>query len=477
MTRVPISTYRLQVSADFPLDAAAAVADYVRALGADWLYLSPLLAATPGSSHGYDVVDHGQVGDERGGPEGLSRLAARARELGLGVLVDIVPNHMGVAKPEVNAWWWDVLRLGRDSAWAGHFDIDWDLGGRLRVPVLGESIEEAAAAGTLKVEDGELRYHDHRYPLAPGSEKAGDAAAVHAAQHYELVHWTRADSELNYRRFFAVNELAAIRVELPQVFDDSHREIVRWVTEGLVDGIRVDHPDGLADPGGYLERLAAATGGVYTLVEKILEAGEPLPPFWATAGTTGYDALAEIDRVLVDPAGRERLGRLDDGLRGARQDWADLIHGTKRAIADGILNSEVRRLARELLAEQPDAGETEHLVDALAELLACFPVYRSYLPYGAEHLEHAVTDAVRRRPDLAAPIGVVADALRNPARLVAVRFQQTSGMVMAKGVEDTAFYRVSRPSPRWAATLTSSRSASTSSTRGSRPGSRRCPGR
>ena len=444
MTRVPVSTYRLQVSADFPLDAVAEVADYVRGLGADWLYLSPLLASTPGSTHGYDVVDHDRVDPDRGGAEGLERVAARARGLGLGVLVDIVPNHMGVGIPHANAAWWDVLRLGRASAFAAWFDVDWDAGGgRLRIPVLGEDLAAAVAAGTLRVEGDELRYHDHRYPLAPGTA-GDDVLAVHAAQHYELVHWTRADAELNYRRFFAVNELAAVRVELPEVFDATHREILRWVREGLVDGLRVDHPDGLADPGGYLDRLATATGGAYVLVEKILESGEALPPFWATAGTTGYDALAELDRVLVDPAGRAVLEDLDVRLRGERRAWGDLIHDTKRAIADGILRSEVLRLERDLLAEEPTAADAGPLADALAELLACFPVYRSYLPYGAEHLEHAVHEARRRRPELHATLDVVARALRDPDRRVSVRFQQTSGMVMAKGVEDTAFYRVSR---------------------------------
>lgn len=444
MTRVPASTYRLQVSADFPLDAVRDVAGYVRDLGADWLYLSPLLAATPGSTHGYDVVDPTRVDDSRGGPDALAALAATARELGLGVLVDIVPNHMGVGTPVENPWWWDVLRLGRGSPWAGHFDIDWEAGGgRLRIPVLGEEAADAAAAGVLRVEDGELRYHDHRYPLAPGTE-GGDVLAVHAAQHYELVHWTRADAGLNYRRFFAVNELAAVRVEDPAVFADTHAEIVRWVREGLVDGLRVDHPDGLADPGGYLDRLAEATGGVYVLVEKILERGETLPAHWATHGTTGYDALAEIERVLVDPSGRAELDRIDVSLRGSRQSWADLIHGTKRAIADGILHSEVLRLERDLRAEEPEAGDPARLADALAEVLACFPVYRSYLPAGAEHLAAALEDARARRPDLAGELDVVGVALADPARRVAVRFQQTSGMVMAKGVEDTAFYRVSR---------------------------------
>jgi len=444
VTRSPVSTYRLQVSADLPLDAVAEVADYVRELGADWLYLSPLLTATPGSTHGYDVVDHARVDPERGGAEGLERVAARARELGLGMLVDIVPNHMGVGVPHANALWWELLREGRDGRAARFFDVDWAVGGgRVRIPVLGETLDEAAASGVLRVEGGELRYHDHRYPLAAGSE-GDDVLATHGAQHYELVHWTRADAELNYRRFFAVNELAAVRVELPDVFDETHREIVRWVREGLVDGLRVDHPDGLADPGGYLDRLAEATGGAHVLVEKILEHGESLPPFWATAGTTGYDALAELDRVLIDPAGRAALDDLDAGLRGRRVAWGDLIHDTKRAIADGILRSEVERLTRELLAEEPGAGDPSHLSDALAEVLACFPVYRSYLPYGEEHLDHALAEARRRRADLEYVLDVVGAALRDPGRAVAVRFQQTSGMVMAKGVEDTAFYRVSR---------------------------------
>jgi (1->4)-alpha-D-glucan 1-alpha-D-glucosylmutase len=438
MGSTPISTYRLQVTADFPLAAAAEVADYLRDLGADWAYLSPLLEAARGSDHGYDVVDVTRVDPARGGRDGLAAFSATARALGLGILVDIVPNHMGVGMPAANDWWWDVLRLGRDSPWAGHFDIDWDAGGgRLRIPVLGGD------ADALEVVGDELRYHDHRFPLAPGTA-SGSVTDVHARQHYELVHWTRADAELNYRRFFAVNELAAVRVEVPEVFEDTHREIIRWIRSGLVDGLRVDHPDGLADPGGYLDRLALATGGAYVLVEKILERGEPLPPFWATAGTTGYDALGEIDRVLVDPAGRDALDRIDASLRGGRRAWAEIIHETKRGIADGILNSEVRRLVRDLLAEEAGAGDPELLADAVAEVLACFPVYRSYLPYGAEHLQDAVAAARGRRPDLEPVLAVVGEALADPARAVAIRFQQTSGMVMAKGVEDTAFYRVSR---------------------------------
>ncbi len=431
MPRAPLSTYRLQITADLTLGDAAGLVGYLRDLGADGVYLSPLLQATPGSAHGYDVVDHAVVDRERGGADGLDALATAAHDAGLAVLADIVPNHMGVARPEVNAAWWDLLRRGRASEYATWFDVDWDFGGgRVRIPVLGETLEDAAANGALRLEDGELRYHDHRYPLADGTA-GDDALAAHAAQHYELVDWRRADAELNYRRFFAVSDLAAIRVEDPAVFDASHREIVRWVADGLVDGLRVDHPDGLADPGGYLDALAAATDGAYVLVEKILEHGETLPPFWAAAGTTGYDALAELDRVFVDPAGRAELDRLDPPVA-----WADLIHDTKRAVADGILRSEVARLARD--ARLPGSE------DALAELLACFPVYRSYLPFGAEHLDAAVAEAERRRPDLADAIAALRPLLADPEHPAAIRFQQTSGMVMAKGVEDTAFYRVSR---------------------------------
>jgi (1->4)-alpha-D-glucan 1-alpha-D-glucosylmutase len=415
--RAPLSTYRLQVTAELTLADAADLVPYLRDLGVDGVYLSPLLQATPGSNHGYDVVDHGTIDRERGGESGLVALATAAHEAGLFVLADIVPNHMGVSRPEVNAAWWSLLRDGQASPYASWFDVDWDFGGgRVRIPVLGETLEEARASGALRIEDGELRYHEHRYPVS---------------DHYELVHWRRADAELNYRRFFAVSDLAAIRVEDPAVFDASHREIVRWIADGLVDGLRVDHPDGLADPGGYLDALASATDGAYVLVEKILEHGETLPPFWAAAGTTGYDALAELDRVFVDPAGRAELDRLDPP-----QAWEDLIHGTKRAVADGILRSEVNRLARD--AGMPGSE------DALAELLACFPVYRSYLPFGAEHLEAAVAEATRHRPDLADAIAALHPLLVDPTEPVAIRFQQTSGMVMAKGVEDTAFYRVSR---------------------------------
>ncbi|WOQ69358.1 malto-oligosyltrehalose synthase [Microbacterium limosum] len=464
MKRHPSSTYRLQIRETFDLDAAASVTAYLRDLGVSWAYLSPLLTATPGSDHGYDVVDPTRVDPARGGAAGLDRFAAAAREAGLGILVDTVPNHMGVSQPRVNPWWWDLLRQGRSSRYAEAFDVDGEFGGgRVRVPILGAELDEAIANGEVVVDpepaddapDGLLRYYDNAYPLAAGSiadderDRLGMpeiVRTVHDRQHYELMFWRREAAELNYRRFFAVTTLAGVRVEVPWVFDESHAEILRWVREGLVDGLRIDHPDGLADPGGYLDRLAEATGGVYVLVEKILEHGEALPAWWKTAGTTGYDAMAEIDRVLIDPAGESRLDALDAALRTdtglpAGTSWHDLIHDTKRTIAETIQAAEVARLVR--LLDEPVTGAA----DALAELLACVAVYRSYLPAGREHLDAAVAEALRRRPDLAGAIDVIGPQLADPEREVSRRFEQTTGPVMAKGVEDTAFYRATRLGP------------------------------
>ncbi|MCS5718649.1 malto-oligosyltrehalose synthase [Herbiconiux sp. CPCC 205763] len=448
--RTPRSTYRFQITPEFTLWDAARIVPYLSRLGVDWVYLSPVLQAEAGSQHGYDVTDHSRVDESRGGADGLHALSEAAHAAGMGVLVDIVPNHVGVATPAANPWWWDLLTFGERSRYAEAFDVDWAAGGgRIRIPVLGDDSLDA-----LRIEaDGPhgasvLAYYDHLYPIAPGTADDGaDARTVHDRQNYELMNWRRESAELNYRRFFAVSSLAAIRVEEPWVFDESHAEIGRWFREGLVDGLRVDHPDGLADPGGYLDRLATLTDGAYVLVEKILEGAEPLPPAWSTAGTTGYDALAGIDRVLIDPAGAATLvaGETTHDVRSA---WNDLIHGTKRGIADGILRAEVLRLTRDIersggldLQAGANIPSPTDVADAVAELLTCFPVYRSYLPEGREQLEHALVEATRRRPELEAVLAATAEVLGRTGAAPSVRFQQTSGMVMAKGVEDTAFYR------------------------------------
>ncbi len=431
---------------------------YLHELGVDWVYLSPLLASESGSDHGYDVSDHRAIDPSRGRASGLAALATEARRLDMGVLVDIVPNHVGVARPWENEWWWHVLTHGPDSAYASAFDIDWAAGGgRLRIPVVGD--DDLLGDGRidhLRVLGGELHYHDQRFPLAQDSARGGeeDPNAVHARQHYELVGWREADRTLNYRRFFAVNTLVAIRVEDPEWFAKSHAEIKRWFDEGLVDGLRVDHPDGLRDPGKYLDDLATLTGGAYVLVEKILAIKgdtdramlEDLPSTWATAGTTGYEAMALIDRVLVDPAGETPLTELENHLRGGEVDWNRLVHDGKLAVANGMLNSEVRRISREVIAglDSADQPDVERLAQAVSELFACFEVYRSYLPEGREHLERAFGLAWENRPDLGGELDLLYPVLADGASAPAQRFQQTSGMVMAKGVEDGAFYRWAR---------------------------------
>ncbi len=440
---VPGSTYRLQVHAGFGLDDAAAVAGYLADLGVTHAYTSPLLRSAEGSTHGYDTVDHAHIDEARGGREAFDRFVAALHEHGLGLVLDLVPNHMGVADAAAAPWWWDVLRHGQDSPHAAAFDIDWEFGaGRVRIPVLG-SADDVAKLEVVGGEDGdgELRYYDNRFPIAPGTGE-GTPQEVHARQHYELVDWRRADSELNYRRFFAINTLAGLRVEDPGVFDATHDLVLALVREGAVDGLRIDHPDGLADPRGYLDRLAQASGGRWTVVEKILEPGEELPEGWATAGTTGYDALTEVDRVLVDPSGEAALTALDTELAGTPVDYAELVRSCKREVTDGMLGSEVARLVRVVgeLSGIDRAQQTE----ALAELLASFPVYRSYLPDGREHLDAAVATVRERRPDLTPAVDALYPVLSQAGTEAATRFEQTSGPVMAKGVEDSAYYRYAR---------------------------------
>jgi (1->4)-alpha-D-glucan 1-alpha-D-glucosylmutase len=443
---VPTGTYRLQVTADFTLDDAAAVAGYLADLGVTHAYSSPLLRSAAGSTHGYDTVDHAHIDEPRGGRAGLDRFVAALHEHGLGLVLDLVPNHMGVSDPAESTWWWDLLQHGRGSAHADAFDVDWDFGGgKVRIPVLGsaEDVSKLEVVGGTGGDGaaGELRYYDHRFPLAPGTG-SGTPQEVHDRQHYQLVDWRRADDQLNYRRFFAINTLAGLRVEDPEVFRATHQLIVELVENGSVDALRIDHPDGLADPKGYLDALTSATGDRWTVVEKILEPGEELPSSWKTAGTTGYDALAEVDDVLVDPAGEAALTALDTELAGKPVDYAALVHGCKREVTDGILGSEVARLQR-IVGELPGVP-AEQVTEGLAELLASFPVYRSYLPDGREHLDQTVAAVKQRRPDLTAAVEALHPLLGTAGTELATRFEQTSGPVMAKGVEDSAYYRWSR---------------------------------
>ncbi|MBW0091858.1 malto-oligosyltrehalose synthase [Pseudonocardia sp. KRD-184] len=439
----PSSTYRLQFSKDTTFDDAVGLVPYLDALGVGALYASPLLESGAGSNHGYDVVDPTRVSAERGGEEGRRRLVDAVRAAGLGFVLDIVPNHVGVEVAKANPWWWDVLRLGRESEHADTFDIDWDAGPVL-LPILGDD-----SVDDLTVVDGELRYYEHAFPIAPGTGE-GTPQEVHERQHYRLVHWKRGAAELTYRRFFDVSTLAAVRVEVPEIFEKTHREVLRWVDAGDVDGIRVDHPDGLADPGAYMRMLRAAIGPErWLLVEKILGVGEDLPPSWPVDGTSGYEALREVQGVFVDPDGAGLLTQLAAEHTGGKQSLHAAEHDARREVAGTILAAEVRRIAATAARAWRTGPEPRFpltsVEDAVAELLCGFPVYRSYLPEGRDTLDTAVSVARTHRPDLADVLDAIrATMLAEPGAELATRVQQTSGMVMAKGVEDTAFYRWNR---------------------------------
>ncbi len=426
---IPSSTYRLQVQHDFTLYDAANLVGYVRELGAGAVYLSPLLQSTTGSDHGYDTTDVSRVDRDRGGDRGLQQLFGATRQAGLGVVIDIVPNHLGIAVPAENPAWWDVLRLGKASPYARWFDIDWSLG-RIVVPILGED-------RTLRLEDGELRYFEHRFPLAPGSWQGGDDPyRVHDRQHYELIHYSRGNAELNYRRFFAVTTLAGVRVEDEDVFNATHARIGQWVQQGI-DGLRVDHPDGLVDPDEYLGRLRTMAPKAWITVEKILEPGEELPTEWPVAGTTGYDAMREVNGVFVDPDGEAPFSDLYRSLTGDQRTLAEHIEAAKRMVVTELLPAEIRRMSA-LAPEIPEVGA------ALAEVAIAFEVYRSYLPQGVRHLDHALGVAATRRPELATALDQLSVRLHDHSDELARRMQQLSGATMAKGVEDTAYYRYGR---------------------------------
>jgi (1->4)-alpha-D-glucan 1-alpha-D-glucosylmutase len=457
---VPVATYRLQLTPEFGFAQAGQIAGYLAGLGVTHVYLSPLLQAVPGSRHGYDVTDHSRIRDELGGEDGFREMAALLRRAGLGIVVDIVPNHMAVPRRlSLNRQLWSLLAGGPESACAHWFDVDWAAGGgRMLLPVLAGPV--ASCLQDLKVDmqggpDGEpaLRYFEYELPLRPGT--AGLALPdLIDAQHYRLASWRDAATKLNWRRFFDVTELIAIRVEDPAVFAATHEVILRLVAEGLVDGLRVDHPDGLADPRGYLRRLHEETGGAWVVAEKILAATERLPADWPCAGTTGYDCLRLVDGLFVDPDGADALSAAFArfaGPAGGLPPYHEVTYAAKLQVTRDSLAPEVARLARLLCARRPDAT-FEDAVTVLTGVLAEFGVYRAYVHPGEapaatarEAVRQAVTAASRRlaeplRP-LAAAVGDLALGLDGSDGEFTVRFQQTTGPVLAKGIEDTASYR------------------------------------
>ncbi len=467
---VPVSTYRVQLHPQvegfgaFTFDDAAAIVPYLADLGITHLYCSPYLQAAPGSMHGYDVVAHDRVNDELGGPAAFDRLVAACRAAGLGIVLDVVPNHVAVSEPEdQNEAWWGLLRDGRNGPYAAWFDVEWDGAdnpGKVVVPVLGAPLGEVL--DELEVTEDRIRYYDHVFPVAPGTFVPGDALATLEGQHYRLAHWRVAAEELNYRRFFDVTTLAGVRVEDPEVFDRTHALLVQQVRDGVLDGLRIDHPDGLADPEGYLARLAEQTGGSWVAVEKILEPGEELPATWQTAGTTGYDALNRVLGLFVDPEGEAPLTALWTAQTGSDLSYEQTVEQTKHLVLSEVLTAEVNRLVElALRACRPDPTLRDTtrrgLREALVEVLAAFDVYRAYLPpegpaddAARARVEHAAAGARAVRPERADEIDLVArlalaEGPDSPAaREFVTRFQQTCGPAMAKGVEDTAFYRYLR---------------------------------
>ncbi|WP_031075284.1 malto-oligosyltrehalose synthase [Streptomyces sp. NRRL S-118] len=453
----PNSTYRLQIQPDFPFPAAGEAVPYLASLGVSHLHLSPVLEAVPGSTHGYDVTDHSRVREELGGEEGLRALARTARAHGLGLVVDLVPNHMAAA-PRHNRALWEVLREGPASPYARWFDIDWTAGGgKVLLPVLGGRIGDELAR--MRVEDGALHYGEQRFPLRPGTEGLALPELLDA-QWYRLGWWRLARTELNYRRFFTISDLIGVRVEDPEVFAATHAKILELVRDGVVEGLRIDHPDGLADPEGYLRELAEATGGAcWTVVEKILTGDERLPASWPVAGTTGYDALYRVDGLFVDPAGAAEMADLyrryanPAGDRGGH--WEPTARRAAYKVVTHALAAEVAFLTRtagRICAADPALRDHAPwaLRAAVRELLIRVPVYR---PYGTGAEDVLSAEAAREAretftvPEEADAVDVVRDLALGRLgdgpdhRAFRTRFAQTSSALRAKSVEDTAFYR------------------------------------
>lgn len=563
--RVPLSSYRLQLSPAFTLFDAAELVPYLADLGITECYISPILAASPGSAHSYDVCDHGRISDELGGPEGLAVFAAAAKARDLGILLDFVPNHMST-NARANRWWRSVLENGPSSPYAGYFDIDWEpvkpeLKGKILLPLLGDQYGVTLDSGQLQLElsDGEfrLRYYELDLPLNPRRLRMllehnldalqrdvpaddpdlteyqsvlfhlehlppytatdaqqvaerqrekdvalarlsallqrsarlrahvdanirrfngtpGDSASfdlLHElleSQPYRLSSWRTATHEINYRRFFDINELAGIRMEEAAVFDAAHALLARLIADGTVTGVRLDHVDGLYDPDRYLHQLAALGRpgqSLWTVVEKILAPGESLSADWMVHGTTGYDFLNSVNGLFIDPSHAATFATLYAAFVGPQPPFADVEYESKKVIITSSMASELNVLAHELNRISESRRHfrdytLDSLQEALREVVACFPVYRSYYRGGAptsfdsDSVDRATRSALRRNPALEPTIFEFVRQMLLPLpdssvtggeharrQRFAMKFQQYTAPVHAKGMEDTAFYR------------------------------------
>jgi (1->4)-alpha-D-glucan 1-alpha-D-glucosylmutase len=472
----PVASYRLQLHKGFRFADAIARIPYLARLGVSHLYTSPFLKARPGSLHGYDVVDHNAINPEIGTEAQLERLIDELDRRGMHLVLDVVPNHMAVLGTD-NAWWRDLLEKGRASRYARYFDIDWSRG-KLLLPVLGRHYGEALEAGEIRLarEGGRwvVRYQDHRFPLRPattrGLRKTRDPRALHRLlerQHYRLAYWRVASDEINYRRFFEISELAALRVEDPAVFRATHALIARLAASRAVSGVRVDHPDGLADPCQYLERLGGLFFRPWVVVEKIVADHERQRQDWPVHGATGYRFANVLTGIFIDTEAAPRFDRIFRRFTGMQDGYDEVVWDSRMLIMHTTLASELRSLS--LLLARIAAGDARTrdytasgLRLALAEVAAKFPVYRTYVsPRGVAEADRRyigwAVKAARRASRVADP-GVFdfvhsvltldaapPDGPRRQAMIEFVtRFQQFTTPVVAKGVEDTAFYRYHR---------------------------------
>ncbi|SES32783.1 malto-oligosyltrehalose synthase [Rhizobium sp. NFR03] len=510
---VPIATYRLQFRNGMTFDRAITLIDYWKALGISHLYASPIFAATEGSTHGYDVTDANAFDPALGGREGFDRLSAALKAAGIGLILDIVPNHMAASLE--NRWWRSVVEWGEQSPYAHYYDIDWSR--PLTIAELGKSFDEALDEAEIEIRLDEtagnlaLGYYESNIPLHPSSYSAvldgapgtlgakvvalassasaqDDEAfhhtmltliedsseqdrkaltaflgglpvervkAAHEAQAFRLVHWKTAASDLSYRRFFEVAGLAGLRVEAPDVFDAAHRLVLELVKDGTVDGLRIDHVDGLADPEGYLKTLRDAVGpDVYLVVEKIIEEDERVPASWPIAGTTGYEFIAALAHLFVDSSKAEALDNAYAAFAGGK-DYAAILTDAKQLMLDRNFEGEIKRLvalAGSSVREAHDAGALE---TALKVLITAFPVYRTYgtrdaLGEDDRKILHGAAEAASKTVsgDSRAALDAIVAVLSGPAEGDAFefrsRFQQVTGPIMAKAMEDTAFYRYHR---------------------------------
>ena len=483
---IPRATYRIQLHRGFGFRDARRALPYLSELGVSHVYCSPYLMATPGSTHGYDVIDPTRLNPDLGTLSDYRDFCRALARHGLRQILDIVPNHMGV-DTDANPWWQDVLRNGQASAHAGWFDIDWTRG-RLLLPILGAPLAETIANGELALaldDSGDafrLRYYERSLPvndagaaliIARASRPDDDGSLTEALadhqliqavvdlQYYEPAHWREASTRINYRRFFDIAGLAALRIEDPAVFEATHRTVIEWVRSGLVDGLRIDHPDGLRDPGAYFDRLQDAVRDdagrrVYLVAEKILAPEEELPVDWPVDGTTGYDFANLLCGVLLDETTLPAIDAIWRAFTGEQtQSFGDLGRAAKREVLDASFVGDRAALAR-LFQAVDGSAPLAAIETVLTELVAAFPVYRAYP--GSRHREgdsRAIamardTALARLEPNLQPTLaamtdrllaGLTGDAVQDE---FVIRFQQLAAPVMAKGVEDTALYRWSR---------------------------------